>query len=468
MIVRSARRVLMLVVVALLGASPARAQCRPVTGCDRPELAALDAAMLGFMCARDIGAAALAVTRHGQLISERGYGWSDAARTQPIEPDAMMRIASVSKPITVAAVRRLIADGVFTLDSFAFDLGQTCGGVLSVDPFPGLGGVRLRDIRIRHLIEHTGGWNRDLVGDLTYREVAIAQAMGIPSPPGRVNTIGYIMGQPLQHTPGTTLAYSNIGSLVLGVIVEQYGGMEHTAFIQSRVLGPIGIADHDHAAGRTFAANHNPREPYYDSSGGCTNVFNPTGPGVACAYGGWDHEARVGQGGQITTAGTLARFAMHHWFNGGNIGVPKSPTLTGSWLGNHTGSLTGTASLIRQRGDGVTYAVILNKTAPVDTLRTQLDAFVVSITTWPTGAPACCGPDLTASAVPGAPGYGEPNGVLSGDDFFYYLAQFAVGNLVVADLTTAAAPGSPGYGVPNGIINHDDFFYYLTLFAAAC
>jgi len=61
-----------------------------------------------------------------------------------------------------------------------------------------------------------------------------------------------------------------------------------------------------------------------------------------------------------------------------------------------------------------------------------------------------------------------PNGVLNNDDFFYYLSQFASGNLAVADLTTTAIPGTPGYGVPNGIINNDDFFYYLSVFAAGC
>ncbi len=82
--------------------------------------------------------------------------------------------------------------------------------------------------------------------------------------------------------------------------------------------------------------------------------------------------------------------------------------------------------------------------------------------------PPSCLPDLTTGAVPGQPGYGVPNGVLNNDDFFYYLSQFAAGNLAVADLTTSAIPGSPGYGVPNGIINNDDFFYYLSIFAVGC
>jgi len=94
-----------------------------------------------------------------------------------------------------------------------------------------------------------------------------------------------------------------------------------------------------------------------------------------------------------------------------------------------------------------------------------------SVTTYPFvvgGGPLPCEPDLTTGAIPGQPGYGVPNGVLNNDDFFYYLSQFAAGNLAVADLTTGAIPGQPGYGVPNGIVNNDDFFYYLLLFAGGC
>ncbi|MEZ6233176.1 MAG: LamG domain-containing protein [Phycisphaerales bacterium] len=81
---------------------------------------------------------------------------------------------------------------------------------------------------------------------------------------------------------------------------------------------------------------------------------------------------------------------------------------------------------------------------------------------------AGCGADITHGAVAGTPGYGLPNCELTNDDFFYYLAQFAAGNLAAADLTTGAVPGTPGYGVPNGVISNDDFFYYLGLFAAGC
>jgi len=82
--------------------------------------------------------------------------------------------------------------------------------------------------------------------------------------------------------------------------------------------------------------------------------------------------------------------------------------------------------------------------------------------------PARCLPDITHGAVPGSPGYGLPDCILNNDDFFYFLSQFAAGNLAVADVTTFAIPGSAGYGVPNGVLNNDDFFYYLSIFAAGC
>jgi hypothetical protein len=95
-------------------------------------------------------------------------------------------------------------------------------------------------------------------------------------------------------------------------------------------------------------------------------------------------------------------------------------------------------------------------------LHVRVDNFEVTIER------AGCSADLTTGAVPGQPGYGVPNGLLNNDDFFYYLAQFAAGNLAVADLTAGAVPGQPGYGAPNGVLNNDDFFYYLALFAAGC
>jgi len=68
-----------------------------------------------------------------------------------------------------------------------------------------------------------------------------------------------------------------------------------------------------------------------------------------------------------------------------------------------------------------------------------------------------CRADLT-----GPGGDGIPDGSLTADDFFFYLALFAAGDLA-ADLT-----GPGGDGAPDGSLTADDFFFYLALFSAGC
>ncbi|MEO0630096.1 MAG: serine hydrolase [Planctomycetota bacterium] len=387
----------------LITAVHASAQCRTSTGCASEAFAAVDQAVLDVMCNNDIPGATLAVAYDGVIVYERGFGTSDIFRQQPMEPDALMRIASVSKPLTVSAARTLVDQGAFELSDYAFDLGQQGGtGLLTANPFPSLGDPRLADITVLDLIRHRAGWNRYLVGDWIFSELLVARELGVAPPPGRQNTIDWIAGQPLQFTPGTDTVYSNIGCLVLGLIVEDFTGLPIDQAIQQLVLDPIGVDDDDHAAGRTFEPDTDPREPWYHAPRLFVNVFDPTGPLVPSPYGAWDHEALAGQGGQIATASALARVAAHRWVNGSNIGLPKSPTLRGNWRWNHTGVLDGTGALIRQRGDGVTYAVLFNSRGFGGTVRNALDiAFddMIDSAPFPTSPPNCCPADTNGDGV---------------------------------------------------------------------
>ncbi|MCA9288812.1 MAG: PQQ-binding-like beta-propeller repeat protein [Phycisphaerales bacterium] len=101
--------------------------------------------------------------------------------------------------------------------------------------------------------------------------------------------------------------------------------------------------------------------------------------------------------------------------------------------------------------------------AVLSELQVPIDARAITLQSTPS-----CQPDLTTGSVPGAAGYGVPNGVVGNEDFFYYLAQFTAGNTAVADMTTSAIAGAPGYGVPDGVLNNEDFFYYLTIYAQGC
>jgi CubicO group peptidase (beta-lactamase class C family) len=337
--------------------------------------------MGAFMATHGIQAGALAVMKDGQVVYDRGAGWRDQARSTALGDSAMLRLASVTKPVTAAAVRHLVADGLLELDARVFDVGQPGGGVLALEPFPAPGDPRLADVTIRYLLQHRGGWDRAQAGDLTYREVQIAAAMGVNSPPGRAATVRYILGQPLQFTPGTREAYSNIGYLVLGLIIEEVSGTDFMGYVHDNVFAPLGVARRDVARGRTFPADRDPREPWYDAHGLVTNVFDPAGPPVRAPAGGWDHEARAAQGGLVATARALLHLAEAHQVSGADIGVPRTGDESAGWRRNHTGSLPGTNTLIRQRGDGVNYVVLFNRSPASGTsfaalFRTQFDALL--------------------------------------------------------------------------------------------
>ncbi|MBX3365170.1 MAG: zinc-dependent metalloprotease [Phycisphaeraceae bacterium] len=84
---------------------------------------------------------------------------------------------------------------------------------------------------------------------------------------------------------------------------------------------------------------------------------------------------------------------------------------------------------------------------------------------------ACASPcpgDLSGSSDANDPAYGVPDGIVDAADFFYFLDQFASGNLAVADLTGSSDPNDPAYGVPDGVIDAADFFFFLDIFVLGC
>lgn len=341
-------------------AIPALAQDLPSRGRVVPQLSALDQLMQDTMSDNGITAGVLAVGFDDHVVYQRSFGWLDRARTTPLPMDAEMRLASVSKPITASIIRNLVAEGRLSLSDKAFDVGQPGGGILDIDPFPSLGDAHIGDITISHLLLHRGGWNRDLVGNHAFRDVQIAAEMGVPSPPGRVNKMRWIMGRPLEFAPGTQYAYANIGYHALGLVVEAVTGNTYEQEVE-RLFDGLG---HPGAVrvGRTFAADQGPLEPWYDQEdiGFGQNVFNPTGPFVRWPYGGWDHEGSSAFGGLIASGPPLLALADNHIVFGSSIGSILPGGISPSFFSAHSGSLPGTDTVVWQRGQSLRVAVTFN------------------------------------------------------------------------------------------------------------
>lgn len=349
------------------------------SGVPVPALRILDDTMKRFVVDRGIPAAVLCVARNGTLVFERAYGWQDRARTRPLRTDALFRIASLSKPITAAAIQHLVRSGELSPADHAFDLRQPGGGILPLQP-SGSPDSRLKDVTVKHLLEHTGGWNRDLSGDPMFDAIRIARALGVSSPPSQADTARYMMGRPLNHTPGSRYAYSNFGYLLLGLILEEVTSMDYTRFVQSTLLAPAGVPASEVELGRSLPSARNSREPWYSDSATAENVFAP-GSTVPFPDGGFNLEAMEAHGGLISTARAYARFLRRYWIDG-TLRDGSSASY------NFAGSLPGTATFARQRPDGVDYVAFFNQRAPssepaYDEILDQLDAAVDSVQDWP-------------------------------------------------------------------------------------
>lgn len=380
----------------------------PTTGTVVPELAGFDRVITDLMKKWGIPGGAIAVVKDGRLVLARGYGYADLAAKDPVAPDALFRIASVSKPVTAVAVLRLAEQGRVDVDAKAFALlpNLTPPSGSTVD-------ARLDAITVRQLLSHLGGWDRDRSFDPMFRATQIAEALGTVPPAGAETVIRYMRGQPLDFSPGARYAYSNFGYAVLGRVIEQASGQSYGAYVTESVLRPMGITRM--RLGRSLLADRAAGEVRYYDGGGTTSSVFPSGGSVPWAYGGFHLEAMDAHGGWIASAVDLARFitSVDGLATRPDLLRPASidlmtarPTMVwdgsafhygAGWLvrpqqGNwwHNGSLPGTSALIVRTGTGLAWAVLFNARSMVSgsTFEQEVDPAVweavAQVSTWPT------------------------------------------------------------------------------------
>jgi CubicO group peptidase (beta-lactamase class C family) len=363
-----------------------------------------------LMAKHGIPGGAVGVVKDGRLVLVRGYGWADSAAHVPVEPDALFRLASISKPITSAAVLTLVEQGKLDLDAKAFsfltDLQPPAGA--AVDP-------RLATITVRQLLYHSGGWNRDATFDPIDISKTIAQAVGAPEPASTETVIRYMKGKPLQFDPGQAFNYSNFGYVILGRVIERVSGMSYGDFVRTQVLAPMGITHM--RLGRTLLADRARGEVhYYEKAGLVPSVFPGAGL-VPWPYGFFHLEAWDASSAWIASAPDMMRFMtavddlpsrpdflspqtmatmLAHppaplWQNSAywyGMGWSVRP-VNGGTIWWHGGSLMGTTTLLVRAHNGVSWVALFNArdVPPTSSFDEEVDAAlwkaVGAVHTWP-------------------------------------------------------------------------------------
>jgi hypothetical protein len=341
----------------------------PVTGIPVPRLAIIDELTRNYMAITGAKSIVHSYMVDGKVQFHRAYGWADEAQTEVLQPDAMMRLASISKPFCAAAIRQLVADHKLKMTDHAFSLGQQGGGILAIEPYPSLGDPRYADITIQHLIEHSSGWDRGAYGDIFWCDFHAAKVLGVPMPIGRWDRLRFLLSTPLQYNPGEAGPvdpYSNTAYDVLGLIIEQLSGMPYEQYIRAKVLPKIRVSASETEIGRTFPQNFNPREPFYDPVTLAPNVFEEFGPWVRLPYGGWHEESYPTVASRIASNVALMGLASRRYLYGENAGKELPQRLPRDFFDFHNGSFPGTDTdlLHLKSGDrDVVGAIISNHSA---------------------------------------------------------------------------------------------------------
>jgi CubicO group peptidase (beta-lactamase class C family) len=207
---------------------------------------------------------------------------------------------------------------------------------------------------------------------------AIAQQLGLPSPIGKNDIIRWLAGRPLDFAPGTDYAYSNVGYLVLGQIVEASTG--RTFMDEARDL--FAPFQHEGFAeiqlGRSLPADRLPYEPIYLDPYTTFSLFPPYGV-VAWPDGGLLMEAFEAHGGLLASSAAIARFSSNFWLTG----APRTGNGQ-NWIAY--GSMPGTLTMARQLPNGVNLVTLFNTRVDTanaiidpETIRTLLEPIVLQI-----------------------------------------------------------------------------------------
>jgi CubicO group peptidase (beta-lactamase class C family) len=363
----------------------------PITGAADRDLAPFDKLMTSFITENKVPGAALAVTRHGKLVYARGFGFADVEKKEPVQPDALFRICSISKPITAVAIMQLVEKGKIGLDSKVMErmkLVPLGGADAKFDE-------RWKTITIRQCLQHTGGWDRSKSGDPIERPWQIAKAFQIETPVAPSYIVRYMMGQPLDFDPGTRYVYSNLGYLILGRIIEEATGQKYEAYVKKEVLQPLGIKSAQ--LGRALPENRVKGEVvYYDPKNSMARCLYPprVRERVPIQYGGLNFEAFEAHGAWIASTVELVKFAAafdnpaksplltarsieQMWARPEGTpgqtakGTPRASFYACGWnvrpVGNagksnqyHAGYIAGSESFLVRRFDGLNWAVLFN------------------------------------------------------------------------------------------------------------
>ncbi len=180
----------------------------------------LDGFMPYALAAGDVAGAVVVVVKDGEILAQKGFGYSDVAKRTPVDPaTTLFRPGSVSKLFTWTAVMQQVEQGKLELDT---DVNQYLD--FEIPPRDG------KPVTLRNIMTHTAGFEeqvKELIG--AENNVQPFESHLKRWVPTRL------------FAPGTTPAYSNYATALAGYLVQRVSGQSFDDYLDQHIFGPLGM-----------------------------------------------------------------------------------------------------------------------------------------------------------------------------------------------------------------------------------
>ncbi len=188
-----------------------------------------------------LSGAVTCVWHRGEVLQANEIGYRDVEAKLPMQRDTIFRIASMTKPVTVAAALALVEEGKLALtDPVTRWLPELADMRVLVDPTGPLDQTvaATRAITVDDLMTHRSGlaYSFSVLGPIgrAYAQVSLRQDQD--------DWLAEVAALPLVHQPGDRLTYSQ-ATEVLGIALSRIEGKSLQDVLTERVLQPLGMSD---------------------------------------------------------------------------------------------------------------------------------------------------------------------------------------------------------------------------------
>jgi CubicO group peptidase (beta-lactamase class C family) len=185
-----------------------------------PEISAITAAMQEVVTNQEVAGAVTLVASPDKIMHLSAVGFADIAAKHPIKTDSIFWIASMTKPVTAAAILMLQDEGKLSVDDPVSKYLPELADLKTADG-------KVAPVTLRQMLSHTSG-------------MAEAQKNSVKT---LAELIPLYAKQPLKFTPGSKWVYCQSGINSLGRIVEVVSGLPFQTFLQTRLFDPLDMRD---------------------------------------------------------------------------------------------------------------------------------------------------------------------------------------------------------------------------------